>query len=107
MAKKAFTDDWTVRDYFTVSNSKHPEVTALDLIGCLKQLTEHENSILLQLFAKDPLHRPRISELRHLFQSYRTLTSNSVWSIISLAIFFPSFSLWTDIVTQSTSRRDL
>lgn len=106
MSQKAFTDDWTVWDHY-LSNSKHPQVTAQDLDGCFKKLPEHENSLLSQLFARDPAHRPHVSKLRLLFQSYAILSSDSLWKEISKAILFPSFSEWTAITTQWTSKNRL
>ena len=100
--EKAFADDWMVRDYDT-DDWKHLKIPERHRWDSFQELSKHETSLLSQLLARNPLERPRVSELRPLLLSYGIITSSQVWGIISIANPLPSFIQWTAIAKESVN----
>jgi serine/threonine protein kinase len=108
--QKAFADDWGVREYYMTASIKL-EIPRED---DFQELSEHETSVLSQLLDRNPLQRPRVSELRPLFGSYRIISNEQIWNIISQPILrnsqsspisgessFPPFSQWVSIAKDN------
>jgi hypothetical protein len=92
--KRAFKDDFGVSDYYN-SSSRPLQIPRLLDDGECQDLSQHETSLLSQLLARDPMDRPRITDLQFLFASYRIITCTSVWPLISTALPLPTYDDWT------------
>ena len=79
VGKQAFHDDWSVREYHSKSEPMRmrisPPLGFTLFIDNGSASFKHDNSLLCQLLARDPMARPRVEHLRVLFKAQCALSN--------------------------------
>jgi serine/threonine protein kinase len=95
--KKAFVDDWNVREFYISSSSSTLQVS-LPLLPRI--LERHLSECIREMTERYPQNRPSCTILCPMIQSYRTLLSlQGLQDFISI---LPEYSRWKKFVGESS-----